>query len=589
MKQNIILKLWQFYKPFRRYFVVILIYIFAIQGISLILPYFLAKIINAINTHLLLDALKYVAASFILAVISNSLFNTLRDYYEVAHVDFDILIHMHSVSLTQLLGLSVGQYRDQNSGIKQHVIAQGENSLSETVQEIIFDILPTIVKILFTLILITAVSPVIGIFIAVLISIYLILTIGRNINYYPKVNDWLEGEKETAKITSEMYRNAPLVILESQEEKARNLARHTEEKQAKKSKKLWGSYVIESGIYRSLINIAQYGGFALAIYLIFQGKFSAGMFVAFFGWISQAVQPVEMLTHKQRRLMILTGRIRKYFEIIEMKTDVPLPIHPRKPNHFTGKIEFKNVSYSYPKREGNGSDQKFDSISNLDFTIESGEKIGIVGESGAGKSTLVNLLRRSFDPQNGEILIDGISLKEIDLHWYRTQMGNVEQDITIFDLSIKDNIVFGLNGHAKEITESELFAVAKMASIDNFIAGLEKGFDTMIGERGIKVSGGERQRIAIARALVKNPKILIFDEATSALDTHNEELVHKSIEEAAEGRTTIIIAHRLSTVIDADRILVMDKGKLVDSGTHQELQERCLQYQKLIKHQVVTI
>ncbi len=128
-----------------------------------------------------------------------------------------------------------------------------------------------------------------------------------------------------------------------------------------------------------------------------------------------------------------------------------------------------------------------------------------------------------------------------------------------------------------------------MASIDNFIAGLEKGFDTMIGERGIKVSGGERQRIAIARALVKNPKILIFDEATSALDTHNEELVHKSIEEAAEGRTTIIIAHRLSTVIDADRILVMDKGKLVDSGTHQELQERCLQYQKLIKHQVVTI
>lgn len=228
-------------------------------------------------------------------------------------------------------------------------------------------------------------------------------------------------------------------------------------------------------------------------------------------------------------------------------------------------------------------------ITNISLKIEAGAKVGFVGVSGSGKSTIINLMRRYYDPQNGQIFIDGIPLKDLDLKWFRSQVGNVEQKIELFDRSIRENILFGLP-EEKKITEEELNKIIKDSSLDEFVAGLkDNGLDTMIGEGGIKVSGGERQRIGIARALIKNPKILIFDEATSALDAYNEKLIHDAINIGSKGRTTIIIAHRLSTVIDADIIFVVDGGKIVGQGKHDELKDTCPEYQKLIKNQVVTI
>jgi ABC-type multidrug transport system fused ATPase/permease subunit len=196
-------------------------------------------------------------------------------------------------------------------------------------------------------------------------------------------------------------------------------------------------------------------------------------------------------------------------------------------------------------------------------------------------------MRRYYDATEGQILIDGEPLTDIDLHWLRSQIGNVEQKIELFDRSIRDNILFGLPAGV-EITDDKLNTAVADASLTDFIAKLkDHGVDTVIGEGGIKVSGGERQRIGIARALIKNPKILIFDEATSALDSINEKLIHDAINRSAKGRTTIIIAHRLSTVMDADIIFVVAEGKIVGQGTHKELEKNNKEYQKLIKNQIL--
>ena len=197
-------------------------------------------------------------------------------------------------------------------------------------------------------------------------------------------------------------------------------------------------------------------------------------------------------------------------------------------------------------------------------------------------------MRRYYSPTEGEILIDGVNISDINLKWLRSKIGNVEQRIELFDRSIRDNILFGLPAD-KKISEEELKKIVKDASLDDFIVKLKHGLDTLIGEGGIKVSGGERQRIGIARALIKDPKILIFDEATSALDSINERLIHEAIDRGAVGRTTVIIAHRLSTIKEADKIFVVASGKIVGEGTHTQLLKSCKEYKDLLEHQVFVL
>jgi ABC-type multidrug transport system fused ATPase/permease subunit len=586
MKENIPLKLVKMLKPFWRHYAVVLLLILVTQLVVMCIPFLFAKMIDA-NTFN--QAILFVAAAFACWLISRTIISITRDRYEVQNIDFDTQPFLNNLSLRKLLNFSVGQHRNENSGIKQHVVGEGQSAIREMVERMIFEITPVILQTVVTTTIITVFSPLIGSFIIICITLYLYLTIKRNISYRGRTLDWIEKRKNQAKIISEFHRNIPFVILESQEDKAITMVRDAQEKNSDMAKKLWTPYVTQSGYLRIIIGISLYGSIGLALYLIFTGQFSKGMFVAFVSWIQQSVGNVEMLAYYQRQFMIYFAQVNKYFELTSIPSDISMAENPILPENLFGKIEFRNVSYSYPSRNDSKKSHanENESVSNLCFTILPGEKIGIVGESGAGKSTLVNLLRRASDPSSGSILIDDYPLTHLDLHWFRSNIGNVEQEVAVFDLSIKENIVFGLNGRAGSITDQDLHEVAKLASIDDFILKLENGFDTMIGERGIKLSGGERQRIAIARALIKNPKILIFDEATSALDAYNEKLVHDSMNQASKGRTTIIIAHRLSTVIDADRIIVMKEGAIDDIGTHVELSERCAEYQKLIKNQIV--
>ncbi|OCG18884.1 multidrug ABC transporter ATP-binding protein [Gilliamella sp. App6-5] len=245
-----------------------------------------------------------------------------------------------------------------------------------------------------------------------------------------------------------------------------------------------------------------------------------------------------------------------------------------------GKIEFKHIHFTYDKK------QQHSVIENLDLTIKSGEKIGLVGRSGAGKSTLINLLLRFYDLQSGKIVIDGQDITTVSQESLRAQIGMVTQDTSLLHRTVRENLLYG-NNHA---TEEQMIEAAQKAHADNFIQTLvdargRTGYDAFVGERGIKLSGGQRQRIAIARVILKNAPILLLDEATSALDSEIEQAIQESLYSLMEGKTVIAIAHRLSTIAAMDRLVVLDQGKIIEQGTHQELLKRNGLYAQLWKHQ----
>ncbi len=216
-------------------------------------------------------------------------------------------------------------------------------------------------------------------------------------------------------------------------------------------------------------------------------------------------------------------------------------------------------------------------IEGLEFTARSGETVALVGPSGAGKSTVFSLLLRFYDPTGGRVTVDGVDLRSADPSSVRARMAIVPQDVTIFSGSVRDNIAFG----RPEATAGEIAEAARAALAHEFIEDLEHGYDTEVGERGITLSGGQRQRIAIARAILKDAPVLLLDEATSALDAESETLVQRALERLMKGRTTIVIAHRLATVLKADRILVMDRGRIVEEGRHADLVRRGGLYARL--------
>lgn len=245
-------------------------------------------------------------------------------------------------------------------------------------------------------------------------------------------------------------------------------------------------------------------------------------------------------------------------KILMAESNIKEPEHPVHITDFKSKIEFRNVSFKY--------DQKW-VLRNINLTIEKGKTVALVGQSGGGKSTLVDLIPRYYDVQEGEVLIDGVNVKDMGLHDLRSLIGNVNQEAILFNDSFRNNISFGVDNATQEQIEN----AARIANAHDFIMESEHGYDTNIGDRGGRLSGGQRQRVSIARAILKNPPILILDEATSALDTESERLVQDALEHLMKTRTTVAIAHRLSTIKNADEICVIHEGEIVERGTHEEL------------------
>jgi ATP-binding cassette subfamily B protein len=271
-----------------------------------------------------------------------------------------------------------------------------------------------------------------------------------------------------------------------------------------------------------------------------------------------------------------SGAMARISEILDAKPTIAAPAHPRPlPTPARGAVAFENVVFTYPGRPD------MPALNGFDLTVRPGERVALVGPSGAGKSTVLRLLLRFYDPQQGVVRVDGVDIRDADPAEVRARMALVAQDAPLFSVSALENLRFGREAATRE----QLLAAARAAEAETFIAALPEGFETALGERAKTLSGGQRQRVAIARALVRDAPILLLDEATSALDAENERLVQHALRDAMTGRTTLVIAHRLATVLGADRIVVMDGGRVVESGTHAELSARDGLYAKLARLQ----
>jgi len=318
--------------------------------------------------------------------------------------------------------------------------------------------------------------------------------------------------------------------------------------------------------------IITYGGLR-----VISGEITIGQMVLFVTYFNQLVGPVRMYSRLIDFWQDAMTSARRVFEVIDVRKDIPEASNPVELPHLNGTVEFDNVSFSYE-----GSEQI---LRNVSLKISPGEKVALVGYVGSGKTTLAELVPRFYDVSSGRVTVDGYDVRDVSLKSLHSQIGIVLQDTFIFSTTIRENIAFG----KPQASENEIVEAAQAAQIHDFVISLPKGYDTIVGERGLTLSGGQRQRISIARTLLTQPTILILDDSTSNVDAETEILIRKAIESLLKGRTALIITQRASTCEAADRVVVMDEGKIIAVGRHSQLLESSYKYKMLIESQVLML
>ena len=338
----------------------------------------------------------------------------------------------------------------------------------------------------------------------------------------------------------------------------------------------WWSRIIET-IWEVVVPLASTGLLLYGGYQIIYNELTLGDLMMFLVYLTMLLGPLATIAASAVTFQNNLAGLDRVLDVLEIEDELE-----RRPNaisilaqNVSGELLLRDVSFSYPE----SNTMVLDSI---DLEVQAGETVALVGRSGAGKTTLTNLIARFYDISSGSICLDGRDLRDIDLNSYRSLLGIVEQDVFLFDGSIRENIAYA----KRNATDYQIVEAARVAAADRFIEQLPQGFDSIIGERGVKLSGGQRQRIAIARAILANPKILILDEATSNLDSESEQLIQNSLADLLEDRTAIVIAHRLSTIRGADKIVVLEEGRVLETGTHDQLLKKGGRYQEMVMLQM---
>ena len=326
-------------------------------------------------------------------------------------------------------------------------------------------------------------------------------------------------------------------------------------------------------VFRSMGPLFIYVVAGLLMHRFGNGNLSVGDVTVMVALLNKLYHPVDQLLNIQADVMRSMALFSRIFEYFDLKPDVESPANGYLPEEVAGDVAFEQVSFSYSEEKP--------LLRDVTFRADAGKTVAIVGSSGSGKSTLVNLLPRLFDVDEGRVTLDGVDLREWDLKALRQQVGMVTQETYLFNDTIRANLLYA----KADATEEELIRACQDANIHEFIMSLPQGYDTQVGNRGFKLSGGEKQRISIARAILKNPKVLILDEATSSLDSISENLIQEAISPLLQGRTSIVIAHRLTTILAADEILVVDQGRIVERGKHADLVEQNGVYRQLYETQ----
>lgn len=606
-RQKFFRQAWIIFGPLKWRMLVVLAGIALVQGLSLIVPYIQGSILDTIGSDLLHGHLNHSTTYWLIfAAGSLQLFvhwflQFPREFYENEKVDYDIEERASDHTMGQMTSLSVGQHNSLHSGLKQSIINRGQTSMTALVNMVVYEIVPTASRAFIMIGAMFWLSSMMGLVIFSAVAIFIAVTIWMNSCFKRDLKKLEKMWNQESKFRSEITQHISHVLVNAQEKKARAEADAKYEETVAFAKPLWRKFLILA-YSRSIVLIgARVAVMALGAHYIYAGQYTVGKIVVFWSWSGTALDSFWNVGSLMRQIIRMWTSVRRYCEFLGLESDVKVVPNPVVLDPLQGRIEVRNLTFAYDNRVAISKDDDDDefqdgpkeksgrpALENVSLTIQPGETVAIVGESGSGKTTLANMLVRASDPTAGQIMIDGQDLRVLDLRHYRSKVGIVEQNVPLFDRSIRDNILYGLNGKAKDVTEEELNRIANVSQINRFSHKLEQGFDTLIGERGIKLSGGERQRVGIARALIKDPAILIFDEATSSLDAAVEADIREAIQEASRGRTTILIAHRFSTIRYADRIIVMEEGKIVGEGKHAELYRTCEQYKKLVDHQIAS-
>ncbi len=514
------------------------------------------------DVHALLVLPLATLVAYGLLRLSTTMFTELREFLfarvtqrAVRTIALKVFRHLHSLSLRFHLNRQTGgMTRD---------IERGTRGVSSLISYTLFNILPTLVEITLVLgYLVTHYDIWFSVITFSALAIYITFTIvvtNWRTHFRRTMND-LDSKANTKAIDSLLnYETVKYFGNEDYEANRYDEGLQRYEKAA-----------VKSQTSLSLLNTGQSAIIAIAVTLILwratqgviDGKMTLGDLVLVNAFMIQLYIPLNFLGVIYREIKQSLADMERLFSLLNENREVDDAGHAKPLQPQGAEVRFNHVDFSYdPKRQ---------ILFDVDFTIPAGTTTAVVGHSGSGKSTLSRLLYRFYEVNSGSITIDGQDLRDITQHSLRHAIGIVPQDTVLFNDTIEYNIAYGRPGASKD----EIIAAARAASIHDFIASLPDGYDTMVGERGLKLSGGEKQRVAIARTLLKDPAILIFDEATSALDSRAEQAIQAQLKEIAKSRTTMVIAHRLSTIADAQQILVLDHGKIVERGTHAALLAR---------------
>ena len=528
--------------------------------VSVYTPFLYGKAVDLVAQGKLVDLnlLWLVIGSYALARLGQVFFDEAKEFVfarvaqrAVRGAALKAFKHMHSLSLTFHL--------NRQTGGLTRAIDRGAKGIEFLLRFTAFEIVPVIVE-LFTVGIVLWVT--FGfVYAAVTVSTVLVYIV-----YTIKVTEWRIAIRRKMNIADENASTKAIDSLLNYETVKYFNAEIVEAERFDAAMKLYEDSAVKARASLSIVNIGQGGIIALGLFIIMgmagediaSEKMSIGDFVVVNTFLLQLYLPLNFLGFVYREIRQSLLDMGRMFALVDEKPDIIDKQKAYNLNVHSGKIEFKNISFSYGNRK---------ILKDLSFVVNPGHKVAIVGPTGAGKSTISKLIFRFYDPSSGNIFIDDQCLRDVTQSSLRSNIGVVPQDTVMFNDTIKYNISYSKPGSSM----TEIENVAKLSSIDKFIADLELGYETVVGERGLKLSGGEKQRVAIARALLKNPKIFIFDEATSALDTKTEKLIEKSLKKLSNKNTTLVIAHRLSTVIDADKIIVLENGKIAEQGTHKEL------------------
>ncbi|MCX7946458.1 MAG: ABC transporter ATP-binding protein/permease [Hydrogenophilus sp.] len=469
-----------------------------------------------------------------------------------------------------LLHLSLRFHLERQTGGLSRDIERGTRAVGTFINLTIFSILPTLIELLMVLaLLFTLYRPLYGLIVAVTLFFYILYTV--------LITNWRTHlRRHLNRLDAQTHTRAIDALLNYETVKYFNNETY-EQQRYDQDLARWQQIAIKNQYSLSLLNVGQAFIIAagvtlmlfLAVHEIEQGRLTVGDLVLMNGVMLQLYMPLNFLGVVYREIRQSLVDLERLFALLAIKPEIRDPITPKPLPSPPLAIEFDRVRFAYDPRRP--------ILDDFTLTIPAGKTVAVVGPSGAGKSTLVRLLFRFYDVTGGAIRIGGIDIRELSQLQLRRAIGIVPQDTVLFNDTLEYNIRYG----RPEVTDAELWAAIRAARLDQLIARLPDGLNTLVGERGLKLSGGEKQRVAIARVFLKNPPILILDEATSALDTATERDIQSELAAARAGRTTLMIAHRLSTVRDADEIVVLDHGQIIERGTHETLLARGGRYAEL--------